>query len=246
LITHPEVRHLLLVGAYRDNEVAPSHPLNRTLEAIRESGAKVHEIVLGPLDLGDVGRLIADALRCESERAWPLAQLVKQKTGGIPFFAIQFLSSLAEEGLLAFDSVAAAWTWDMDRVHAKNYTDNVVDLMVQKLKRLPDSTQEALKYLACLGNTAEVGMLNVVSPPAEQAMQAALWEAGRAGFVAHRGNQYTFLHDRIQQAAYSLIPAEDRAEVHVSLGRVLLASLSNDELAEQLSRSQASSIEAAH
>ena len=103
LITDPDVRHLLLVGAYRDNEVSPSHPLMRTLEAIRKAGARVQEIVLAPLGLDDVGRLVADSLHCEPGAAHPLAQLVHEKTGGNPFFAIQFLTALAEEGLLAFD-----------------------------------------------------------------------------------------------------------------------------------------------
>jgi serine/threonine protein kinase len=150
LVTHPEVRHLLLVGAYRDNEVGPAHPLLRTLGAIRAVDAKVHEIVLAPLKLHDVGRLIGDALHCEPERARPLAELVQEKTGGNPFFAIQFFTALAEEGLLAFDPVAPAWQWDIDRIRAKSYTDNVVDLMAGKLKRLSATTQEALKLLACL------------------------------------------------------------------------------------------------
>ncbi len=102
-----EVRHLLLIGAYRDNEVGPAHPLLRTLEAIREAGGRVQEIMLAPLGLDDVGRLVADTLRCGPERARPLAQLVQGKTGGNPFFAIQFLTTLAEEELLAFDRAAA-------------------------------------------------------------------------------------------------------------------------------------------
>jgi predicted ATPase len=144
LVTHSEVRSLLLVGAYRDNEVGPKHPLLRTLEAIRKADARVHEIMLTPLGLDDVGRLISDALHCEPERARPLAQLLQEKTGGNPFFAIQFLTALAEEGLLAFDRDAAAWTWDVARIQAKRYTDNVVDLMAAKLNRLPASTQKAL------------------------------------------------------------------------------------------------------
>src|SRR6202011_4772174 len=107
----------------------------------------------------DVGRLVADALHCVPERAKPLAQLVREKTGGNPFFAIQFFTALAEEGLLAFDPVAPAWQWDMDRIRAKSYTDNVVDLMAGKLKRLSTAAQEALKQLACLGNVAEAATL---------------------------------------------------------------------------------------
>ncbi|MGO9995345.1 MAG: AAA family ATPase [Steroidobacteraceae bacterium] len=234
LVTHSEVRHLLLVGAYRDNEVGPSHPLMRTLEAIRETDARVHEIVLAPLGLADVSRLIGDALHCAPARARPLAELVGEKTGGNPFFAIQFLIALADEGLLAFDSAAAVWAWDINRIHAKNYTDNVVDLMVQKLKRLSITTQDALKHLACLGNMAEIDTLSIVYLQTEDEMHATLWKAVRAGLIIHQGNNYKFLHDRIQQAAYLLIPEEHRAEVHVRLGRVLLASLTADELTEQL------------
>ena len=230
----PEVRHLLLVGAYRDNEVGPAHPLLRTLEAIRKAGARVQEIVLAPLGLDDVGRLVADALHCEPERARPLAQLVQEKTGGNPFFAIQFFTALADEGLLAFDPVAPAWQWDMDRIRAKSYTDNVVDLMAGKLKRFSATTQEALKQLACLGNVAEIATLALVHGETEEAMHAALWEAVRAGLVFRQDSAYKFLHDRIQQAAYSLIPEEQRAEVHLRIGRVLLASMTADELAEHL------------
>ena len=234
LVTHSEVRHLMLVGAYRDNEVGPAHPLMRTLEAIRSAGARVQEIVLAPLGLDDVGRLVADALHCEPERARPLAQLVQEKTGGNPFFAIQFFTALAEEGLLAFDPVAPAWQWDIDRIRAKSYTDNVVDLMAGKLNRLPDETQEALKQLACLGNAAEIATLTMVHGETEAAMHAALWEAVRAGFIIRLESAYTFLHDRIQQAAYSLIPEEQRAEVHLRIGRVLLAGMTADQLAEHL------------
>ena len=162
LVTHSEVRHLLLVGAYRDNEVGPAHPLLRTLEAIREAGGRVQEIVLAPLGLDDVGRLVADALHCEPEPARPLAQLVQEKTGGNPFFAIQFFTALADEGLLAFDPVALAWRWDIDRIRARNYTDNVVELMAAKLKRFSATTQEALKQLACLGNVVEIATLTLV------------------------------------------------------------------------------------
>jgi predicted ATPase len=234
LVTHPEVRHVLLVGAYRDNEVSPSHPLLRTLEAIRKAGGRVQEIVLAPLGLDDVGALVSDALHCEPEHVRALAQLVQEKTGGNPFFAIQFFTALADEGLLAFDPVTRAWQWDMNRIRAKSYTDNVVDLMSGKLRRLSAPTQEALKHLACLGNLAEVATLALAYGETEEAMHAALWEAARAGLIFHQESTYKFLHDRIQQAAYSLIPDNQRAEVHLRIGRVLMASMTAEQLADHL------------
>jgi PAS domain S-box-containing protein len=234
LVTHSEVRNLLVVGAYRDNEVAPAHPLLRTLEAIRKAGARVQEIVLAPLELDGVGQLVADALHCEPERARPLAQLVHEKTGGNPFFAIQFFTALAEEELLTFDPSARAWQWNIDRIRAKNYTDNVVEFMTGKLKRFSATTQEALKQLACLGNVAEIATLTMVHAETEEAMHAALWEAVHAGLVFRQESAYKFLHDRIQQAAYSLIPESQRAEVHLRIGRALLADMTADELAEHL------------
>ena len=234
LLTHSEVPHLLLVGAYRDNEVTPAHPLVRMLEAIRKAGARVREIVLAPLGLDDVGQLIADALHCDPQRARPLAQLVQEKTGGNPFFAIQFFMELGEEGLLAFDPVTGAWQWDIDRIRAKSYADNVVDLVAGKLKRLSAKTQEALKQLACLGIVAETATLTWVSGETDEATRAALWEAVHAGLVVHQDSTYKFLHDRIQQAAYSLIPEEQRADDHLRIGRVLLARMTADELDEQL------------
>ncbi len=234
LATGKDVRHLLLIGAYRNNEVDPSHPLMAIIEANRKRGAGVREIVLAPLSLDDVGNLVADSLRCSPERALPLAQLVYDKTGGNPFFAIQFLTALAEENLLAFDPGAGRWTWDLAHILTKGFTDNVVDLMVEKLGRLPETTQEALKQFACLGNVARISTLTAVCGQSEEALDTALWEAVRVGLIVRLEDAYAFLHDRMQEAAYALIPEQDRPQVHLNIGRKLLSQASSEELGDIL------------
>ncbi len=221
LLTRSDLQHLMLIGAYRDNEVDAAHPLTRKLDAIRQVGVRVQEIRLAPLARDDLGQLIADALRCESERAAPLAELVHEKTAGNPFFVIQFLYSLAEEGLLRFDHAVARWSGDLDRIHAKGYTDNVVDLMVGKLVRLPPETQGAVQQLACLGNTAEIAMLSIVLGTREEQVHEALWPALRQELLERLHGSYKFIHDRVHEAAYSLIPEALRVDVHLRIGRLL-------------------------
>jgi signal transduction histidine kinase len=223
LLTRSDLTHLMLIGAYRDNEVDRAHPLMRKLDAIRQAGAQVQEIRLAPLARDDLRQVIVDALCCGSERAAPLARLVHEKTGGNPFFALQFISALAEEGLLHFDHDAARWRWDIDRLHAKGYTDNVVDLMVGKLARLPVETRAALQQLACLGNVADVTMLAIVLGKSIEDVHSDLWEAVRLELVERVDGAYKFMHDRVHEAAYSLIPERSRAEAHLRIGRLLAA-----------------------
>jgi predicted ATPase/signal transduction histidine kinase len=234
LATHPEVRGLLLIGAYRTGEVGPSQQQRRVVEAIRGSKTELREIVLRTLSADDVGKLVTDALHCEPRRAEPLAQLLYERTSGNPFFATQFLVSLAEDKLLALDSAAAAWRWDIDRVRAKSYSDNVVDLVTEKLGRLSDAAQDALKDLACLGNAADVATLALVHRDSEAVMHAMLAEAGDAGLIIRQDDAYAFLHDRFQQAAYALIPKERRAEVHLRIGRALLEGMTSEALNERV------------
>jgi predicted ATPase len=201
LLTRADVRHLMLIGAYRDNEVSSVHPLIRKLASIREAGGRVHEIVLAPLTRADLGQLIADALHCERERCDPLASLVHEKTGGNPFFVIQFITDLADKGLLSFDHGEGRWCWDLHRIHAQGYTDNVVDLLVAKLNRLPIETQKALQQLACLGNTADFASLRTVYQSWNEEMHSQLFEAVRAGLIFRAEDSYKVLHDRVQEAA---------------------------------------------
>ena len=234
LTIQSDVGSLLLLGAFRDNEVGPTHPLARSLQEIRRAGGRVSEIVLSPLARADVGRLVADALHSTAETAAPLADLVYDKTGGNPFFTIQFLTALAEEKLLVFRPGAGRWLWGLKRIRAKGYTENVVDLMVGKLVRLPPETQEALQWLAALGNTADFAVLALILGRSAEAIHAALWEAVRAGLLLRRDEAYAFLHDRVQEAAYSLIPEAARPERHLRIGRILSSSLPPEQVAERI------------
>ena len=225
LLNPAAVQHLMLIGAYRDNEVTAAHPLMRKLEAIRNAGANVQEITLAPLAGEEVRQFIADALRCEPERAAPLAKLVHEKTAGNPFFLIQFLHTFAEDGWLAFDHQKGRWSWDLNRIQAKRYRDNLVDLMVGRLNRLPLDTQKALQQLACLGNIAPVRMLSFTLGKSPEELRADLWDAVRLDLVEHLESSYKFVHDRVQEAAYSLIPEELRDEAHLRIGRQLAAHI---------------------
>jgi predicted ATPase/signal transduction histidine kinase len=230
LLTHSETRHVFVVGAYRDNEVTPAHPLMATVAEVRKSGVPVCEVLLGPLSTQHLAAFFGDVLRREVEDVAPLAQLVEEKTGGNPFFAIQFLTALQEERLIELDAGTAAWRWDIERIRAKGFTDNVVDLMAEKLKRLAPATQTAITELACLGTGAEVSRLALVLGRTEEDVHADLTEAVRAGMLLRLGEAYKFIHDRVGEAAYSLVPPENLAAAHLRIGRLLLAKLSPESI----------------
>jgi PAS domain S-box-containing protein len=232
LLTQQELNHLMLIGAYRDNEVNAAHPLVRKLQAMRQAGALLQDIVLAPLIREDLEQLVTDSLHCELRHAGPLAELVHDKTSGNPFFAIQFLSALFEEGLLSFDHAEGRWSWDLTRIHAKGYTENVVDLMVDKLTRLPFNTQKALQQLACLGNSADFALLELVHKDSVEDLHGHLQEALQTGLLLSSEGSYRFLHDRVQEAAYSLIPEERRAEAHLRIGMLLASHTPPDKLEE--------------
>ena len=233
-LTHPQVEFLLLVGAYRENEVTANHPLRLTLDAARAAGAAIDEIALEPLSLKDTEELLEDALFSQPPRIRQLAALVHNKTRGNPFFTIQFLTTLAEEQLLKFEARERAWRWDLKGIRAKGFTDNVADLVIVKLRRLPSVTQEAMKRLACLGSAVKASTILAVTGGVGEEMHAAFWEAVRAGLILRTDNSYEFLHDRIREAAYALIPEAARPQFHLTIGRQLLTRMSCDEVVENI------------
>lgn len=230
LTTDAETRYLLLIGAYRDNEVDSAHLLMRCLASIRRNGGIVQDILLAPLTLDDMGQMVGDILRCEPAGAAPLVHLLYAKTGGNPFFVVQFLSALHDEGLLSFDVQRRSWDWDIEKIRSKGFTDNVIELMVAKLKRLPPSTRDLLKHLACLSTSAPIATLAELVHASLEDTQAGVDEALRAGFVYNLDDRIRFSHDRIQEAAYSLIPPQERSAMHLHIGRLLISRMTPAEI----------------
>ncbi|MBI4751751.1 MAG: sigma 54-interacting transcriptional regulator [Acidobacteria bacterium] len=225
VVTQDEARYLLVIGAYRDNEVTPIHPLMRTMENVRKIGGRIQDITLAPLGARDVCRLLAETFTCDPERVQPLADLIQEKTGGNPFFVVQFVTALAEEQLISFHLETHEWTWNLAGIQAKGYADNVGELMAGKLSRLPDSTQRVLIYLACLGSSSETALMGSILGMTIQEVEENLAEAIQAGLVFQFDGTFKFIHDRVQEAAYLLIPESVQPVIHLRIGRMLAARI---------------------
>lgn len=225
ILTNSTLQYFLLIGAYRDNEVNAAHPLMSTLMTIRKSGTKISNIVLAPLHEDDVVALVCDTVSDDNEEVTALAQLVFDKTAGNPFFTIQFLTHLAEAKLLDFNPEIGRWEWNLSGIRAQGFTENVVDLMIDKLQNLPPLTLDAIKLFAYLGNQADVHNLALVHGHSAGATHEHLWPAVRIGLVLRVGNQYRFQHDRVQEAAYLLTPEDSRPALHLHIGRTLLSQM---------------------
>ena len=252
IMTDTEMKYLFLIGAYRDNEVSPSHPLIMTLDGLRKKEAIINSITLEPLEQDNICQLLADTLNSDLELVNPLAELVMRKTGGNPFFTNQFLTTLYSEKLITFyypasktsqeSTQSGFWQWAIDRIEAQNITDNVVELMVGKLKKLPDFTQQILRLAACIGSSFALSALAIVSEQPREVIFSDLVTAVQAGFVLPISEldenlliqDYKFLHDRVQQAAYSLIDDTRKKAIHLQIGRLLLANTSATELPEKI------------
>ncbi|RKH46136.1 GAF domain-containing sensor histidine kinase [Corallococcus sicarius] len=224
LVSHPAPHPLLIVGACRDRDRAPSDPLAVTVGQLKKGPTRVTELSLLPLSLEGCAQLIGDTLGADPRTLAPLTALVYEKTHGNPFFTVQLLFALHRDGLISFDRGRGTWRWSAYRIRALELSEDVIGLMLDKLRRLPAVTQEALKLAACLGATVEPGPLLVTGGfSSEEALRAALDLAVREGLLLSLDGTYRFLHDRVQQAAYALLEPEARAATHLRIGRQLLA-----------------------
>ncbi|MEG4347986.1 serine/threonine-protein kinase PknK, partial [Microcoleus sp. A003_D6] len=241
--------YLLMLGAYRDNEVSPIHPFILTVEEIKKANAIVKTITLKPLDLADTNHLVADTLNCSRELAQPLTELIDRKTQGNPFFTTQFLKALYEENCITFDRDRRYWECDIAQVNALALTDDVVEFMALQLQKLSPETQQVLKLAACIGNQFDLTTLAIVLEQSPTEAATGLWKALQEGLILptsqvykffqgteksdtqNRVNpKYRFLHDRVQQAAYSLIPQDRQQSTHLAIARLLRQNTPDAEL----------------
>ncbi len=252
LMTDTGSHYFLIIGAYRDNEVNATHPLTMAASDIKKAGATVNTIFLPNLSKWDVKTLIAEALTCEPSYAEPLTELVVEKTQGNAFFTHEFLKSLYEQALLVFEINTQQWHCDFEQIKALEITDNVVELMAGKISQLPIETIDALKLATCIGNAFDLETLSIIYQQAQKTTLQHLWKAIEEGLITPLDDNYKqlekiktglavprfkFQHDRVQQAAYSLIEEADKKAIHLQIGRLLLTntpSLSSPEREESL------------
>lgn len=238
--------HILVLGAWRDNEVDASHPLARTLSQVEKRGGRVQQVRVDALNEDDVAQVVATTLCRDVSEVTDLATLCAKKTGGNPFFLGQILRALHADRHIAFDRRVRGFAFDLESIRQVGITENVVELMADKMQRMPERTQRALQRAACIGNRFDIGLLSIVAgmgaAGTRQSVAAALWPALEQGLVVPVDGaykfvddadtetfvEYRFVHDRVQRAAYDLIPPEGRSEIHLEIGRVLLAHTEAD------------------
>ncbi|NES03778.1 MAG: AAA family ATPase [Okeania sp. SIO2F4] len=242
LLVAEKTQDIFLLGAYRDNEVSASHPLAISLKKLKQNKAVINKIKLKKLPIYQIAYLIGDTLKHNPEKVCDLAWLVMEKTGGNPFFINEFLQALYSEELLKFNHKSRIWQWNIEAIKARRFTDNVVELMVYKLQRLPKSSQEVLSLAACLGAEFDLKTIAWVGKKSAQETFQLLKISLDRNLILPRSEldenlliqSFKFSHDRIQQAAYALIPDDKKNQIHYQIGQVLLQKMSPETKEEQI------------
>ncbi|MCB9779192.1 MAG: AAA family ATPase [Alphaproteobacteria bacterium] len=235
LATDPATSHLLLVGAWRSEEVGPAHPLTHALAQLREGGVPITSLAPAPLGIDHVRAYLVDALHQRDEALDELAATCLARTGGNPFFLAQYVGLLERSGALRFDQAEGRWRWDPAAIAALGFTDNVLSLMAEAIRGLPEDSRRAVRVASLLGAEVTLPGLAEVVGTDEAALRAALRPAQEAGLVIQvgeaadaevgggEGERYAFVHDRVQQAAYGMLEEEERAALHLVAGQALRA-----------------------
>lgn len=233
LMSDTEIGYVLLIMAYRSNEVDDSHAFVQAMEKLKKQLVTVHDISLEPLGEDHVTKLICNFLRCFPEQSGDLSALVHKKTGGNPFFINQFLKTIYEDHHLVLEP-ASGWKWDIEAIGRMQVTDNVVELMAQKISKLSEEGREILKICSCIGNRFDLETLAIITDEKIDSTLSKLTEVIEEGLVHRTGQLYHFHHDRIQEAAYSLIPQEMKARMHYNIGRHILENTDDSALSEKV------------
>ncbi len=234
IMTDDRIGHLFLICACRSDEVTTGHPTMMALDELKRKGTSIEELILLPLSIENVTQLIADSLHTGRESATPLAELVTRKTGGNPFFIEAFLRSLYAGNLLEFNTLQGVWQWDMDRIEEMDITDNVAELLTEKIQRFANKTRQILSHASCMGGRFDLRILTDVSEESHGDVAASLREAVVEGLMLASGDIYWFSHDGIRQAAYSLISKRERQVVHQRVGKYLLQNTPANRLEERV------------
>ena len=221
---------LLVIGAYRSNEVDAAHPLAVSRDRMQADAHRVTVIELGDLPPEETHHLLADSLHMGVADCRELGEVLVEKSDGNPFFFRQLLYALEDEGFLRFDRDQRRWIWDENLRQNIQARGSVVDLLIGKIRTLPNATQHALSRAACVGSRFDTSTLHSLLGQPEADLLTALDPALRAGLIVRSDGHFSFMHDRIQEAGYALIPDSDRPPLHLALGRSLLASASSGDL----------------
>lgn len=238
LITDPDLAHVLVIGAYRSNEVEAVHPVRRTLQDVEASGTKIEHIELGPLAGGAVARIVGDALGEPPESVAGLAEEVHRRTEGNPLFVREFLRTIHAGGLIRFDPAAQRWLWDIAEIRAAGLPSDVTELLLDRIRRLSPNARRLLTVAACFGTSFELAGLVAIEHDAPERVALGLWESIEGDLLVPLDGQYQhlahaapgrvpdarlrFLHDRVRQAAYSLLAPEELPGLHLAIGRHML------------------------